>query len=64
MVKNHSLLVTLSAIFILMTFVGTAAAWEGTYHLEHEWAKIWINPKNGSIDIFYDINITLIHWTT
>jgi len=59
MVKNHSLLVTLSAIFILMTFVGTAAAWEGTYHLEHEWAKIWINPKNGSIDIFYDINITL-----
>jgi hypothetical protein len=25
------------------------------YHLEHEWAKIWIN-QNGSIDLLYDIS--------
>ncbi len=58
MVKTRSLLVILSAIFILMTFIGTAATWEGTYHLEHEWAKIWIN-QDGSIDLLYDICITL-----
>jgi len=28
------------------------------YHLEHEWAKIWIN-QNGSIDLLYDISIKL-----
>ena len=58
MVKKHTLLVTLSAIFILMTFVGAATA-QRQYHLEHEWIKIWINPENGSIDLLYDIRITL-----
>ncbi len=58
MVKTHYLLVTLSAVFILMTFVGTAAA-QREYHLEHEWVKIWINPQDGSIDLLYDISITL-----
>ncbi len=57
MVKTHPLLVTLSAIFILMMFVGTAAA-QRQYHLEHEWAKIWIN-QDGTIDLLYDISITL-----
>jgi len=60
MVKTRSLLIALSAVSILMTFVGAAiAAWKGTYHLEHEWVKIWINPEDGSIDLLYDINITL-----
>jgi len=58
MVKNHHFLVALSVIFILMTFVGTATA-QRQYHLEHEWVKIWINPENGSIDLLYDISITL-----
>jgi len=58
MVKTHSLLITLSAILILVTLVGTAKA-QRQYHLEHEWVKIWINPENGSIDLLYDINITL-----
>jgi len=57
MVKTRSFLVALSAIFILMTLVGTAAA-QREYHLEHEWVKIWINP-NGSIDLIYDISIKL-----
>jgi len=59
MVKIPSLLVALSAIFILMVFVDAAfVAWEGTYHLEHEWVKIWIN-QNGTVDLFYNITITL-----
>jgi len=40
-----------------MAFVGTVTA-QREYHLEHEWAKIWIN-QNGSIDLLYDISITL-----
>ena len=57
MVKTHSLVFALSVIFILITFLGTAAA-QREYYLEHEWAKIWIN-QNGSIDLLYDISITL-----
>jgi len=35
------------------------------YHLNHEWAKIWIN-QDGTIDLLYDISITcdsgIIHY--
>jgi len=41
-----------------MTFVGTAVA-QRQYHLEHEWVKIWINPENGTIDLLYDVSLTL-----
>jgi len=59
MVKNHHLLVALAVIFLLMTLMGGAfAAWTGTYHLGHEWAKIWIN-QDGTIVLFYNISITL-----
>ena len=27
------------------------------YHLEHQWAKIWVLP-DGTIDLLYDIEIT------
>jgi len=58
MVKSHLLLITVFATFTLLMFVGTATA-QRQYHLEHEWAKIWINPEDGSIDLLYDISITL-----
>jgi len=58
MVKDHSLFATLLTIFILVTYVGTVAAWSGTYHLDNEWVKIWIN-QNGTIDLFYNITLTL-----
>lgn len=45
-------------MFILVTYVGTVAAWSGTYHLDNEWVKIWIN-QNGTIDLFYNITLTL-----
>jgi len=57
MVKPSFLLTTLFASLILVTLVGSANA-QREYYLEHEWAKIWIN-QNGSIDLFYDISITL-----
>ena len=58
MVKIHSLLISLSAIFVLVTVVSAASAWTGTYHLEREWVKIWIN-QNGTIDLLYNISVTL-----
>jgi hypothetical protein len=57
MVKYRSLLVALSAIFILTILVSTVAA-QRTYHLNQEWVKIWIN-QDGSIELFYNISITL-----
>ncbi len=56
MVKTRSLMVALFAISIYATFVGVAVA-QIEYHLDHEWAKIWIN-QNGSIDLLYDIRIS------
>ena len=29
-----------------------------TFHLEHEWVKIWINGDDGSIDLLYNITLT------
>jgi hypothetical protein len=58
MVKPRFLLATLSVILILATFAGTVTA-QRQYHLDHEWAKIWINPEDGTIDLLYDISITL-----
>jgi len=58
MVKSRFLLATLSFMLILATFVGTVTA-QRQYHLDHEWAKIWINPEDGTIDLLYDISITL-----
>ncbi len=28
------------------------------YHVDKEWAKIWVNTNDGSIDLFYDITIS------
>jgi hypothetical protein len=57
MVKIQHQLVMLFTIFIFITLVGTATA-QRQYHLEHEWATIWIN-QDGTIDLLYDISITL-----
>ena len=58
MVKTRFLLATLSVILISTTFAGIVVA-QRQYHLDHEWVKIWINPEDGTIDLFYDISITL-----
>lgn len=58
MVKPRFLLVTLSALLILVTLVGTVVA-QRQYQLDHEYAEIWINPEDGTIDLLYDISLTL-----
>ena len=59
MVKKrfHLLAITLTLLFAL-AFIGTAAAQERAYHIDHEWVKIWIN-QDGTIDLFYDMSLTL-----
>ncbi len=59
MVKKRVLLVAFTFTLIFaMCLSATVQAWTGTYHLEHEWVKIWIN-QDGTIDLFYDISLTL-----
>lgn len=58
MVKRRPLLVMLFTICILTMFVSVASA-QRVYHLNQEWVKLGINPENGTIDLFYNISITL-----
>ncbi len=58
MVKPRFFIVTLSIMLILVTFVGTVEA-QRQYQLDHEYAEIWINPEDGTIDLLYDISLTL-----
>jgi len=64
MVKSHPLLLTLLAVFIFTAFVGTATS-QIQYHLDYEWAEIWIN-QDGTIDLLYNISVTcdsgIIHY--
>ncbi len=57
MVRTRHLLTILIAVLFFMSFLGGVTA-QRTYHLEQEGARIWIN-KDGSIDLFYNISITL-----
>jgi hypothetical protein len=68
MVKNRLLWFALVTAVVLMMFSSTTSAWSGTYHLDNEWVKIWIN-QDGSIDLAYNITITLdsgnnINWVS
>src|SRR3990170_3825767 len=57
MVKLNLLLIALIAAFILAALAGTASGQVKQYHIEHEWAKVWIN-QDGTIDLLYDIGFT------
>ncbi len=57
MVKLNLLPIALIAAFILAALAGTASGQVKQYHLEHEWAKVWIN-QDGTIDLLYDIGFT------
>ena len=49
-----SLVLLFVSLSLLSSFVVTNAQ-TITFHLEHEWVKIWINGDDGSIDLLYDI---------
>ena len=55
--RFHLLVITFALIFAL-AFISTANAQDRVYHIEHEWIKIWIN-QDGTIDLFYDMSLTL-----
>jgi hypothetical protein len=68
MVKAHLLLVALATTVLVAMLSGSAVAWSGTFHLDREWVKMWIN-QDGSIDLFYNITLSLdsgddIHFVT
>ena len=56
--KLRFLLTALSIFLISLTFLSTVEA-QRNYQLDHEYAEIWINPEDGTIDLFYDISLTL-----
>ena len=56
MVKSHVLWISLITVLLLTTLAGIVSGQVKQYHIEHEWAKIWIN-QNGSIDLFYNISL-------
>jgi len=61
MVTKKSLihLTLLTTILFVSFFISNTSAVEAPdieYHLDHEWAKIWIN-QDGTLDLFYDIKI-------
>jgi len=58
MVKKHLLVTALFAMFFLIALVGSGSAWTGTFYVDREWVKIWIN-QDGSIELLYNITITL-----
>jgi hypothetical protein len=59
MVKKVLTLAILAFILILSAALMSGAnAQTRAYHLEHEWAQIWIN-QDGTVDVFYDIRLTL-----
>jgi hypothetical protein len=57
MVKTQALLVALFSALVFVSFVGGVAA-QRQYHFGQEWAEVWIR-QDGSIDLFYNISITL-----
>jgi len=56
-VKPQHLLIAFVTVSAMMWLAVPVTA-QRQYHLDHEWAKIWINP-DGSIDLLYDISLTL-----
>ncbi len=56
--KRFHLLVIAFALIMSLSFIGAATAQERSYHIGHEWIKIWIN-QDGTIDLFYDMSLTL-----
>jgi len=58
MVNKRLLLCVLVLACVLGVSVSSVWAWTGVYHLEHEWAKIWIY-QDGTIDLYYNITLKL-----
>jgi hypothetical protein len=56
--KSLTLAILLFILVLSAALMSGANAQTRAYHLEHEWAQIWIN-QDGTVDLFYDIRLTL-----
>ncbi|MGB9135488.1 MAG: hypothetical protein WCC63_07920 [Candidatus Bathyarchaeia archaeon] len=65
MVRLQVSLICMLVLVLSSGIMQAAKAQTLEYHLEHEWARIWIN-KDGTIDLLYDIQIACdsgtLHW--
>jgi len=57
MVKNHLFLIMFLALIVVLSCGITVAADEIRFHLDYEYAKIWIN-QDGTIDLLYNMSLT------
>jgi len=56
-ITHITILATTALITLLLLSPHAVKAQDIQYHLDHEYAKIWVN-KDGTIDLLYDIKIT------
>ena len=56
--SGTSILLLFLLVFLYTSVLSITVAQARQYHLDQEWIKIWIN-QDGSIDLFYNISITL-----
>ena len=56
--RRFHVFATALVLIFAMAVMTTVYAQDRVYHVDHEWAKIWINP-DGTIDLFYDMSLTL-----
>ena len=56
--RRFHVFATALALIFAMAVMTTVYAQDRVYNVDHEWAKIWINP-DGTIDLFYDMSLTL-----
>jgi hypothetical protein len=59
MVKGHLLLlISLTVLVFASSLVSVVMAQDRTYHLNQEWAEVWIRA-DGTVDLVYNISITV-----
>ena len=56
-ITHITLLATITLITLLLLTPHTVKTQDIQYHLDHEYAKIWVN-QDGTIDLLYDIEIS------
>ena len=56
--RGISIVLLFLLVFLSASVLSITVAQSRQYHLDQEWIKIWIN-QDGSIDLFYNISITL-----
>jgi len=51
-------LIFIIALSTLLSYSLSTRSQDILYHVDREWAKIWVNTDDGSVDLFYNITIS------